>query len=198
MRALSIIGIVMSLIGVITSIYIMSESNCYCSDSYYYDDTPAAAAGGGMISLFVFIFMLVFSVIATVYSFAKYKESQNKTVGQPIAPFQTQGNPFAAPQQPFNSFPPYGQQQQFPPYGQPQNPYPAQPNQFNTNNPFQQAPPPPAANPFQQNNPNQNPFNPVPPPPNVNPFQQTNNPPPPPPPVDPNAKPENGNPWAPK
>lgn len=156
MRALSIIGIVMSLGGIIASLVIMTEAKCYCycDDSYLYNSgsVPDEAVGGGLISMLLFVFFLIFSIISTVVSFAKKPADAS---AQPVTPF---------PQQPvYTNIPPYTPP--YPSYNPPpnyppqNNPYP--PNPYPQNNPFN----PPGQNPT---DPYRNP-NPPPPDPNNEP-----------------------------
>ncbi|CAN5217820.1 hypothetical protein BH09BAC5_BH09BAC5_17190 [soil metagenome] len=137
MRALSIIGIILSVIGIVFSIYIMTEakSHCYCNDDYLYSggSVPDEAIGGGFVTLLIFTFFLVFSIIGVAKS-----GSTNPVIAQTIPAFPQ--NPFPNLQQPF----PPQYNQQFPPNPYYQNPYPQNPNQ-----------PPPYQNPNQ--NPTQNP-----------------------------------------
>jgi hypothetical protein len=156
MRALSIIGIVMSLGGILSAIVVMTETRCYCycNDSYLWDNgssVPDEAVGGGVVMLLISVFFLIFSIISCVVSFGK-KEQPVATTG----PINT----------PFTTYPPF----QPPVYGNPgQNPYTQQ-----YNNPLQQ---PPQNNPYQnppQNNPYQN--NPYQNPPQNNPYQNPNAP----------------------
>lgn len=123
MKVLSIIGIVISLVGIMAGLYVISEAHCYCAgsyDSYYgynsgsYTDDDAVI--GGLMSLIVGVFFLIFSIVATVVSFKR------KT---PAVPFQP---PFQPPfQQPNYQQPPFPPQQ--PNYQQP--PYPPQQPPFN-------------------------------------------------------------------
>jgi len=75
MRALSIIGIILSLGGIPTSIVIMTETHCYCycNDDYFSSGStvPDEALGGGFTMLLISVFFLVFSIISTVVSFGK-------------------------------------------------------------------------------------------------------------------------------
>ncbi|HET6991220.1 MAG TPA: hypothetical protein VFJ43_07855 [Bacteroidia bacterium] len=131
MRALSIIGIIMSVLGLIVSLYVMTEAkaNCYCNEDYLYSSgsVPDEAVGGSLMMMIMFIFFLVFSIVSATKNFGK----DNLANSQTIPPFQAnpfqQANPY---QQPFQQ--PY--QQQYPP-----NPY-QQPNPFQQN-PYQQNPP---------------------------------------------------------
>jgi hypothetical protein len=136
MRALSIIGIVMSVIGLITCIYIMTEAKCYCfcEDDYLYNSNsvPGDAVGGSMFNMLIFVFFLVMSIVGVSKSY-----SNKPHLSQTIPPFQA--NPYPNYQQP------YQQPQQ---YQQPyQNPY--------QQNPYQNPTPP--QNPYQHPNPYQNP-----------------------------------------
>jgi hypothetical protein len=147
MRALSIIGIIMSVLGLIVSLYVMTEAkaNCYCNDDYLYSSgsVPDEAIGGSLMMMIMFIFFLVFSIVSAAKNFGK-----DNGVTQAIPPFQA--NPYQQQvsfQQPYQQ--PY--QQQYPP-----NPYQQQ-------NPFQQ-------NPYQQNPP-QNPTTPPTTPPPTNPWE---------------------------
>jgi hypothetical protein len=159
MRALSIIGIVMSLGGILSAIVVMTETRCYCycDDSYLWDSgssVPDEAVSGGVVMLLISVFFLIFSIISCVVSFGK-KET-------PAVTGSTSYN------QPFTTYPPY---QQAPPYGSPtQNPYTQQySNPLQPQTPYQN---PPQNNPYQnppQNNPYQNP-------PQNNPYQNPNAP----------------------
>ncbi|MCX6311549.1 MAG: hypothetical protein NT084_07910 [Bacteroidetes bacterium] len=117
MKALSIIGIIMSIGGLLTSLFVMTEAkaNCYCNEDYLYSSgsVPDEAISGSLISMVIFVFFLVFSIVNTAKSFGK----NNNALTQSIPPFQA--NPFQNFQQP------YGQQfqQQFPPNPYQQNPY---------------------------------------------------------------------------
>src|ERR1044071_7161152 len=129
MRALSIIGIVMSLGGVLSAIYVMTETHCYCyNDDYFsdYSSTPEAATSGGVVMLLVSVFFLIFSIISTVISFGK---KDTPVVAGPTPNYN----------QPYTSYPPYQQQ---PSYNAPaQNPYTQQ-----YPNPLQPSPQQPPAN----------------------------------------------------
>jgi hypothetical protein len=129
MKVLSIIGIVISLVGIMAGIFTIAESGCYCYcpneyDSYsgyggsnYSSDSDAVV--GGMFAIGVSFFFLIFSIIATVVSFKR------KT---PAVPFQP---PFQPPfQQPYQQqnyqqppFPPQQPNYQQPPYPPQQPPY---------------------------------------------------------------------------
>lgn len=143
MRALSIIGIVMSVIGLITCIYIMTEAKCYCycdnDNDYLYNNNsvPGDAVGGSMVNMLIFIFFLVMSIVGTSKSF-----SNKPHLAQTIPPFQA--NPYPNYQQPYQQ--PYTQQYQ-------QNPYQQNPYQ---QNPYQN-PKPPQQNPYHNPNPYQKP-----------------------------------------
>lgn len=137
MRALSVIGIIMSIAGLLTSLFIMTEakSNCYCNEDYLYSSgsVPDEAISGSLISMVIFIFFLVFSIVTA----AKHFGNNDISTSQTIPPFQA--NPFQNFQQP------YGQtfQQQYPPNPYQQNPY---------QNPTQNQPPPatpPPTNPWE-------------------------------------------------
>ncbi|HEU4718131.1 MAG TPA: hypothetical protein VFU15_09865 [Bacteroidia bacterium] len=97
MRALSVIGIVLSMAGIIAAIYVMSASVCECNtnDNLFFDmkdqATPAAIRGGTIMLMF-FVFFLVFSIIGTAMSFSPKKEAQ------PLP---------AYPQAPANTYPPF-------------------------------------------------------------------------------------------
>ena len=185
MKALSIIGILLSIGGILVSLFIMSEArcHCYCNDDYLFSSgkVPDEATGGALMTLIAFIFFLIFSIVSTAVSFGK-KNAANNLASQPIPPFQPQAQPFQ--QQPFQNYPPY--QTQYPQ----NNPYPPQNNPYPPN-PFRQSP-------YQQPQQPQNPFPPQPP---QNPYQPPQNP-------DPNANnntppnndtpPPPQNPWAPK
>jgi hypothetical protein len=168
MRALSIIGIILSLGGILASLVIMTEAKCYCycDDDYLFNSSrvPGEAVGGSLITMLIFIFFLVFSIISTAVSFAK--KSSPITVQQPVVPFQ--------PQPVYPSYPQYGQN--YPQYNQPNPNYPSQNNPYQNPNPY-----------------NPNPYNPPPPQNPPDPYKNQN---PPPPAPDPN--PDSGNPWAPK
>ena len=68
MRALSIIGIVMSVVGLIASIYIMTEakSHCNCEDDFLFSrgSVPDEAISGSMITMLLFVFFLVVSIVS--------------------------------------------------------------------------------------------------------------------------------------
>lgn len=140
MRALSVIGIIMSVFGMITSLYIMTEArcHCYCNDDYLYSSgsVPDDAIGGSLINIIIFIFFLVFSIVGASKNFSKSSD-----VAQTIPPFQA--NPYTPFQQP------YGQQQYQQQY----------PNPYQQQNPYQQ-------NPYQQNPPQNPPPSNTPPPTN--------------------------------
>lgn len=177
MKALSIIGILLSIGGILVSLFIMSEArcHCYCNDDYLFSSgkVPDEATGGALMTLIAFIFFLIFSIVSTAVSFGK-KNAANNLASQPIPPFQPQAQPF--PQQPFQNYPPY--QTQYPQ----NNPYPPQNNPYPPN-PFRQSP-------YQQPQQPQNPYQPPQQPdPNANNNTPPNNDNPPPPPQ---------NPWAPK
>jgi hypothetical protein len=130
MKALSIIGIVMSLGGLLTSLFIMSEARCYCHEDYLFStsDVPDVAISGSLISMLIFVFFLVFSIVATAVSFSK--KTTAAPVPQPIPPYQQQ------PYQPYPGYPQYGQQRpQYPPYNQPADPY-RNPQQYPPQNPY--------------------------------------------------------------
>src|ERR1044072_7251866 len=110
MRALSIIGIVMSLGGILSAIVVMTETRCYC----YFDDyssgstVPDEAVGGGVVMLLISAFFLIFSIISTAIGFGKKPEP---VVAGPSPNYTA----------PYTSYPPY---QQPPSYNAPsQNPY---------------------------------------------------------------------------
>ncbi|TND00705.1 MAG: hypothetical protein FD123_4338, partial [Bacteroidetes bacterium] len=79
MKALSIIGIIVSLAGLLTGVYTMSEGHCYCSGSYdysygYYGSnsyTDDDVTVGATLFMLISLFFLVFSIIATAVSFRK-------------------------------------------------------------------------------------------------------------------------------
>ena len=183
MRALSIIGIILSLGGIPTSIVIMTETHCYCycNDDYFSSGStvPDEALGGGFTMLLISVFFLVFSIISTVVSFGK--KTPPVVVGGPnyTAPFTTYP-PYPQPNPQFNN---PGQN----PYTQNySNPYNQQPPQNQYQNPPQQNTyqPPSNYSPFQnpqQNNPYQNPPAPKNPYENPNPPKNTYAPPTPPP-----------------
>ncbi len=143
MRALSIIGIILSVIGLIASIYIMTEAkcHCYCNDDYLYSNgsVPDDAIAGGMITMLMFIFFLVFSIVGVARG-----NSNKPHLAQTIPPFQA--NPYPNFQQPFQQ--PYIQQ--ISPNQYQQNPY--QQNPYQNPNPPQNPPPsntPPPTNPWE-------------------------------------------------
>jgi hypothetical protein len=118
MKVLSIIGVIFSLAGIIVCLAMMIETKCYCycNDDFLFSRsrTPEDVLIGGSVAIFLFLFFLVFSIVATVTSFRK-----PALVAAPQMPMYGYGNP-------------YGQQQ---PYQQPppqQNPY---------QNPYNQNPP---------------------------------------------------------
>jgi|GEM_PF-1191461 hypothetical protein len=171
MRALSIIGIIMSLGGILSAIMVMTETQCYCYESSYLWDSgysvPEEAIAGGVVMLLISVFFLIFSIISCVVSFGKKEQPATVTTSNYNAPFTTYP-PYQQPQYGNPNPPQYGQ-----PYGNPMqqsplpqnNPY--QGNQYNT---------PPQGNPYQnpsQNNPYQNPNAPRNPyvNPNANPYQ---------------------------
>lgn len=108
MKALSIIGIVLSIAGILTCLYIMSEAHCDCS--YNYVDTVASpeAITGSMVAMMLFIFFLVFSIVAALSGFSKRDMS-----GFPSPAQQVAFNPQNYPQYPSypNQFPNYNPQQ---------------------------------------------------------------------------------------
>ncbi|MGL4598102.1 MAG: hypothetical protein ACRCYO_11255 [Bacteroidia bacterium] len=119
MKVLSIIGVVLSLAGIIVCLGMMIETKCYC---YCNDDfllnrtrTPEDVLVGGSIAIFLFLFFLVFSIIATVTSFRK-----PAVVAAPPMHGYGYGNPYGQYQQPYQQPPPQ------------QNPY---------QNPYNQNPP---------------------------------------------------------
>lgn len=70
MKALSIIAIVFSLIGILLSMAV-TDIGCYCMDDGYYNRRPGTELG--LVSLVVNLFFLAFSIVATVVSFRKKK-----------------------------------------------------------------------------------------------------------------------------
>jgi hypothetical protein len=126
MKALSVTGIIMSLVGILACIYIMTAAkcNCYCNNDYSFgsNGVPKEAMQGAFAGLVAFIFFMIFSIVGAAKSFA--------TSDRPIAtappvpypplpqsyPAYPQANPYY--QQPSPPFP-----QQYP-YQQPQNPPP--------------------------------------------------------------------------
>ncbi|MEO5642059.1 MAG: hypothetical protein ABIQ40_10195 [Bacteroidia bacterium] len=149
MRALSIIGIVMSVIGLITCIFIMTAAkcNCFCDDSLYNSNSvPSDAIGGSLFNMLIFIFFLVMSIVGTSKSY-----SARPNLAQHIPPFQA--NPYPNYQQPGS--PSYSSQNPYVKNTQQQNPYQQNPYQ---QNPYQN---PPQQNPYQhpsQQNPFQHPY----------------------------------------
>jgi len=111
MKALSIIGIVMSLFGFFTGMFVISEADHYSYSEYSYYNTDEDVVLGGVLFMLISFFFLVFSIIATVFSF-------RKPSAPPMYP------PFQPPyQQTFQQYPPpYQQQQQYPPQYPPQPP----------------------------------------------------------------------------
>jgi hypothetical protein len=148
MRVLSIVGIIMSVIGLVTSIYIMTEAKCHCSCEndflFSVGEVPDDAISGSMITMLVFIFFLVFSILGVSRS-----HSSKPHLSQPIPPFQA--NPYPNYQQPYQQQ--YNPQYPPNPYQQNQNPY--QQNPYQNPNPYQkpeqQTPPttPPPTNPWE-------------------------------------------------
>src|ERR1041385_3466728 len=97
MRALSITGIVMSVIGLIASIYIMTEAKCHCdcnNDDFLYSvgSVPSDAVSGSMITMLIFVFFLVFSIVNLSRG-----NSNKPHLTQTIPPFTA--NPFPNYQQ---------------------------------------------------------------------------------------------------
>jgi hypothetical protein len=70
MKALSIIGTVLSAIGILLSIG-MTEIHCYCSERNYYSHP---GKDFGLVSLVINLFFLAFSIVAIVVSFRKKKQ----------------------------------------------------------------------------------------------------------------------------
>ncbi len=127
----------MSIGGLLTSLFVMTEAkvNCYCNEDYLYSSgtVPDEAISGSLITMVIFIFFLVFSIVTAAKSFGK----NNIDGSQTIPPFQA--NPFQTFQQP------YGQQfqQQYPPNPYQQNPYQQNPYQNPPQNPTPPSTPPP-------------------------------------------------------
>jgi len=69
MKALSIIGIVVSAIGILMSIGIMNMKSYYDIGNYSY--THDEGMGPGVVCLILFLFFLAFSITATAVSFKK-------------------------------------------------------------------------------------------------------------------------------
>jgi hypothetical protein len=163
MKTLSLFGIIFSLICLGCSIYMMNaECNCPPSESsslYFNDTEPTGTFGAGLISLFVSIFFLTFSIITSVIFFGR-KTEQNATPAtnwqtpnmvpppppQPNYNWQATGYPPPAPNQQWAPpqpnqqwTPPQPPQQQAPPIQNPQQNTPPMTNQ-------QWTPPPPQPN----------------------------------------------------
>lgn len=145
MKALSIIGIILSLAGILTGIYVISEGQCYCYDSseygYSHDYTDSDVTTGASIFILLSIFFLVFSIVATIVSFRKSGNNM------PPMAYQNYQQPFNPQQPPYPPQQPYNQQ----PY-QPYNPLYQQPTNPQNPNYYQQPPQQPPYNPGDGNN----------------------------------------------
>ena len=73
MKALSIIGLLLSIGAIIVSLVIMTEArcHCFCNDDYLFNSwrVPDEAIGGALMTLIGFVFFLIFSIVSAAVSF---------------------------------------------------------------------------------------------------------------------------------